>query len=179
MISSDWSRDGRYVLYTNTTPSGFAVWAWPTFGDRKPFAVVQTSLNAMHARLSPDGKWVAYTSDESGEPQVYVQPFPPTGDKKQISPHGGAEPRWRRDGNELFYLATDERLMAVPVPEKNAFAAGVPLPLFEVRVPSPANVYRTNYAVTSDGQRFLVDRRVDDDNPTTSVVLNWQAGLKR
>src|SRR5262249_58273589 len=126
-----------------------AVWAWPTFGDRKPFPVVQTPLNAMHARLSTDGKWVAYTSDESGEPQVYVQPFPPTGDKKQISPDGGAEPRWRRDGNELFYLATDERLMAVPLPGKNAFAAGVPKALFEGRVPLSPNVDRTHYAVTS------------------------------
>src|SRR5205085_5332726 len=135
---------------------------------------VKTPLNAMHGRLSPDGKWVTYTSDESGEPQVYVQPFPPTGDSKQLSPDGGAEPRWRRDGSEVFYLATDERLMVIPLPDKNAFAAGVPKPLFEVRVPFPANVYRTNYAVTSNGQRFLVNRRVDDDTPTMSVVLNWQ-----
>ena len=75
----------------------------------------------MHGRLSPNGRWLAYASDESGELQVYVQPFPVTGEKRQISPNGGSEPRWRRDGNELFYLASSNKLMSVPIPGGNAF----------------------------------------------------------
>ena len=112
--------------YLETGSTGFDIWAWPVLGDRKPFKVVHTPLDAMHGRVSPDGKWMAYASDESGEFQIYVQPFPPTGDKKQISSDGGSEPRWRRDGTELFYLAPDRQLMAVQLPGGRPFDASAP-----------------------------------------------------
>ena len=105
---------------------GFDIWVWPTDGDAKPQLAVHTTLNAMHGRLSPNGRWLAYASDESGELQVYVQPFPVSGEKRQVSPDGGSEPRWRRDGSELFYLASNNKLMSVPVPGGNAFDTGYP-----------------------------------------------------
>src|SRR5205085_7343272 len=96
-------------------------------------------------------------SDESSQLQVYVEPFPPTGDKKQVSSDGGAEPRWRRNGSELFYLDLTGRLMAVPLARGNPFVAGVPQPLFQTRVPISGNPYRSNYAVTADAGRFLIN----------------------
>ena len=136
VISSDWSRDGKWIVFTRTqsTTAGFDIWVWAG-GDAKPQLAVRTALNAMHGRLSPNGQWLAYASDESGEMQVYVQPFPATGEKRQISPVGGSEPRWRHDGNELFYIASDDKLMSVAIPGANAFNAGTPRALFDVHVP--------------------------------------------
>jgi hypothetical protein len=133
----------------------------------------------MHGHLSPDGRWLAYASDESGELQVYVQPFPTTGEKRQISPDGGSEPRWRRDGNELFYLASSGKLTSVAIPGGDAFKAGAPKELFEVRVPLTGNPYRTNYAVTADGQRFLVNTRIEDAPSPVNVIVNWPQLLKK
>jgi serine/threonine protein kinase len=178
IITSDWSADGHHIVYTNTGVSGFDIWAWATVPDSKPSRVVQTPLNAMHGRLSPDGRSIAYASDESGELQVYVQRFPPTGDKKQISPDGGSEPTWRHDGSELFYIATDQRLMAVPIPGRNPFDARIPKALFETRVPITGNPYRTNYAVADGAQRFLVNTRITNSEAPIAVVLNWWSGLR-
>ena len=112
--------------------------------------------------------------------QVYIQPYPGTGEKRQqISPDGGAEPRWRRDGYELFYLATSGKLMSVDMPGGNPLAAGVPKALFDVRVPVAGSPYRTNYAVTANGQRFLVNTRLEDAVTPINVVLNWTALLKK
>ncbi len=180
LISSDWSSDGKLIVYTKTSSTaGFDIWVWPTDGRAKPLLAVHTALNAMHGRLSPNGRWLAYASDESGELQVYVQPFPATGEKRQISPDGGSEPRWRRDGNELFYLASDNKLMSVPIPGGNAFDRGVPKALFDTRVPLTGNPYRSNYAVTADGQRFLVNTRIEDAPSPINVILNWTALLEK
>ena len=179
-INSDWSRDGRYIVFTATNPTtGFDIWVWPTGGDQKPTLAVRTPLNEMHGRLSPDGRWMAYASDESGELQVYVQPFPATGDKKQISSDGGSEPRWRRDGNELFYLASNRALMSVSIPGGNALNARVPQALFTTRAPLVGSPYRANYAVIASGQRFLVNTRLEDTPSPITVVLNWTAGLDK
>ena len=136
--------------------SGFNLWVWPISGEREPLRVVETLLNAMHGRFSPDGKWLAYASDELGTMQVFVQPFRATGNRKQISTTGGSEPRWRRDGGELYSLASDLKLMSVSLPRSDAFRAGVPQPLFETRFPLTSNSYRRNYAVAANGQRFRV-----------------------
>ncbi len=99
LIPSDWSADGKWIAFTETTSfTGFDIRVWRVDGTEKPTVVVDTARNATHGRLSPNGKWLAYASDESGEWQVWVQPFPATGEKRQISPAGGSEPRWRRDG---------------------------------------------------------------------------------
>jgi serine/threonine protein kinase len=181
LIPSDWSADAKFIVYTNTNSiaSGFDIWVWPTSGDSKPGLAVRTRSNAMHGRLSPDSRWLAYASDESGEMQVYVQPFPATGERKQISSDGGSEPRWRRDGSEVFYLSSSHSLMSVPIPGRNAFNAGVPKALFQTRVPLSANPYRSNYAVTGDGQRFLVNARLDDVPSPITVILNWPTLLNK
>jgi len=179
VITTDWSPDGRYLLFTDTSPTGFDIWAWLIHGKEKPRRVVHTSLDAIQGRFSPDGRSIAYASDESGQLQVYVEPFPPTGDKKQISSDGGAEPRWRRDGAELFYLDGTDQLMSVAIPRGNPFNAAVPQRLFQTRIPIGSNPYRSNYAVTGDGQRFLVNTAVDHDPTPIHVVLNWTGLLKR
>src|SRR5207247_6233838 len=104
----DWSRDGRFILYFMQSPrSGFSLGVLPTSGDKKPYALLQTTFNSDHGAFSPDGRWVAYTSNESGREDVYVQAFPPTGDKYRISRNGGTHPMCRGDGKQLFFMAPD------------------------------------------------------------------------
>jgi hypothetical protein len=113
---SDWSPDGRYLLFATQSPqSGFDLMALPLFGERKPIVVARSPQAEVDGRISPDGRWVAYVSTETGSPEVYVQPFPPPGARTQVSIGGGSRPRWRRDSGELFYAALDNRLMVVPI----------------------------------------------------------------
>jgi hypothetical protein len=134
--------------------------------------------------FSPDGRWLAYESNESGRFEVYVQPFPEAGGKMQISIAGGTQLRWRPDGKELYYVAPDARLMAVPVaasPDGKTLDLGVPAPLFRTRLASGAGVSagRPEYAVAPDG-RFLMNTAVEDTAPSPiTIVLNWEAGLAR
>ena len=180
LITNDWSADGKWIVFTRTaSTTGFDIYVVPASGVGKPQLVVHTTRNAMHGRLSPNGRWIAYASDESGELEVYVEPFPVTGEKRKLSPDGGSEPRWRRDGNEVFYLASDDRLMSVPLPGGNAFNFGAAQRLFDARVPLTGNPYRSNYAVTADGKRFLVNTRIDALPAPISVVINWPALLTR
>lgn len=125
-------------------------------------------------------KWIAYTSDESGTPQVYVQSFPASGSKWQVSTGGGDQPRWRRDGRELFYLAADDKLMAVEVKTDGTFETGVPKPLFEIRSPAEGGPFAISYAAAGDGQRFLVRTAMEQASLTPiTVVVNWAAEVKR
>ncbi len=185
----DWSRDGRVLLFSTQDPkTGSDLWALPLAGERKPFPVVQTSFEDMQGQFSPDGRWLAYASNESGRYEIYVQPFPVSGGKWQVSTAGGTQPRWQRAGHELFYVAPDNRLMAVPIRlASNARApdAGTPVVLFPTRLASGAGITpagfdsRAQYAVALDG-RFLLN--VDATDAVTSpitVVLNWTAGLKK
>ena len=183
-VPQDWSPDGRFILYNVLFAKTVSdLWLLPLFGDQKPTPFVQTEFNEIQGRFSPDGRWVAYVSNESGPVQVYVQSFPTSGGKWQVSTGGGAQPQWRRDGKELFYLAPDRKLMAVEVNGAGStFVAGVPKPLFETHVNTvfPGFAGTTYYAVTGDGQRFLVNTLVGDSTPVPfTIVLNWTAGLKR
>jgi len=174
---NDWSPDGKVLLYqTFDRSTRFDIWALPQQGDRKPFPVVQTQFDEKDAQFSPDGKWIAYSSDESGRMEVYAQHFPGPGGKIAISTSGGAQPRWRRDGRELFYLAPDSRLMAVSIAfSREAIDPGAPVPLFATHVGSVAQgITRPQFAVAADGQRFLLNTLSDEGNlsPIT-VVVNW------
>src|SRR4029453_15617955 len=125
----------------------------------KPISVLRGEFNEMQSQFSPDGRWIAYVSDESGAPQVYVQSFPTLTGKWQISTDGGTQPRWRRDGSELFYLARDRKLMAVRVKAREAFEADVPQPLFDTSL--EVGDFRHEYAVSADGNRFLLNTPTD------------------
>jgi serine/threonine protein kinase len=174
--ATDWSRDGRFILYEIPgRDGGLDLWIAPQFGDRKPFPYLQSQFNEQSGRFSPDGHWIAYVSDESGQNEVYVQAFPLSGEKQQISSGGGTEPQWRADGSELFYVAGDRNLMAVPVKPGGTFQAGVSKALFPIPL-SDVPSTRWTYAVSRDGRRVLMSKASDEMNPIT-VVLNWAAGL--
>jgi len=127
-------------------------------GDRKPFPVVQTEFDERDGQFSPDGKWVAYSSNESNRFEIYVQPFPGPGTRIQVSVNGGAQVRWRADGKELFYIALDGRLVAVPIRiafDGQAIKAGTAQALFSTRIGEAVQgIYRPQYMVSADGQRF-------------------------
>jgi Tol biopolymer transport system component len=180
---TDWSADGRFVLFTYSGgATAYDVWALPTGGEAKAAPYLNTKFNEDQARFSPDGRWVAYICDESGTYEVYVQPFPRTGAKWQVSTRGGVQPHWRRDGRELFYLAPDRKIMSVEVKTAGGvFEALAPKPLFEIRVSGPmGSGVRNYYMPTADGQRFLVNVPVDTGTASPFVVtLNWTADLKK
>jgi serine/threonine protein kinase/Tol biopolymer transport system component len=184
LVLNDWSRDGRYLVYTNTAAAdGYTIMMWPLPGDAKPSVVVSAQangFNASTARFSPDTKWIAYVSNESGAEEVYVQPFPSTGDKLKISRDGGWEPQWRGDGKELFYLSPRGKLMSVALSVSGTrLDASPPVPLFDVHVPL-LDVFRTNYGVARNGQRFLVNTVTESLPPSSiSVVTNWTTSVRK
>jgi Tol biopolymer transport system component len=177
-----WSRDGRFILYSSVSPKTRSdIWALPLAGERKPFPVVQTSAEEGSGQFSPDARWVAYVSNESaGRAEVYVTTFPEPSGKWQISTMGGNQPRWRADGKELFYVAPDLRLMAVPIETgtDGSLLAGQPVALFRTPLLGSVNS-RAQYAVAPDG-RFLMKAVIPAPNvPPITVVLNWDAGLNK
>lgn len=176
---SDWSPDGRFIVFESADPrTGSDLWVVPLFGDMKPYPVLQTEFNETHGHFSPDGRWLAYVSNESGRDEVYVQSFPPSGGKWQVSTGGGAQPHWRRDGKELFYISIDRKLMAVNVQLGQTFAMDSPTPLFQSQVARYEAPNR--YAVSNDGQRFLVNTAVEGVSQTPiTVVLNWTSTLRK
>ena len=157
------------------------VWALPVTGsgEAKPFRVIGTEANETAGTLSPDGRWLAYASDVSGRYEVYVQSFHGGGGKRQVSNGGGYSPRWRRDGRELFYYAGDGKLMAAPVRSGENFETEAAVSLFEFRAGTLAAQFAP-YAVTADGQRFLINGVVETEpNAPLTVVVNWTAEVKR
>jgi eukaryotic-like serine/threonine-protein kinase len=177
-----WSIDGRLLIYTTTDPqTGGDIWALPLVGKREPFPFLRTAADERYGTLSPDGRWLAYISNETGMYQVYVEAFPATGFKRQASTAGGFEPLWRRDGNELFYLAPDQTLMSVDVKRgPTTLAFNPPKALFPTRVTRmEIQAVARHYAVARDGRRFLIISATDEAQSTpVTVVLNWTAPLK-
>ncbi|MCA1589450.1 MAG: hypothetical protein LC734_03475, partial [Acidobacteria bacterium] len=171
----DWSSDGRFILYSENAPTTQRdIWVLPLFGDQRPFPFLQTQFDERGARFSPDGRWVAFISNESGRDEIYVTNFEKPGERWRISASGGRSPRWRRDGKELFYLAPDKKLMSVPVKSDLAtIQAGDPVALFKAD-----SIVEGDYDVTGDGQRFLINYSEAQARPFT-VVLNWTKDLKR
>jgi Tol biopolymer transport system component len=170
----DISSDGRLLVYCNniaaTVPD---IWILPLVGDPKPLPWLQTRFAKASPRFSPDGRWIAYESDESGDPEVYVALTKGGGEKKRLSPAGGSRPRWRRDGKELYYVAPDGFVMAVPMGTGPQLEAGAPVPLFR------AEDQIEDYDVAPDGSRFLVSTPVEKvrESPLR-VIINWPAALK-
>ena len=160
--------------------TGLDIWVLPMTGERKPTPFLQTPFNESGARFSPDGKWVAYWSFESGNPEIYVQPFPPTGGKWQVSVDGGTSVEWGKDGKELFFVTPDNRLMSVAVESGTQFKAGVPKLLFQVPGLKNSTGAPSRFSVTRDGKRFLF---VTSDTTTAgspiTVLLNWTSALKK
>ena len=176
---SDWSPDGRHILFTSRGSSNTAwdISAVPVDGDRKPFTVVRTPFSEMWATFSPDGKYIAYQSNESGRAEIYVHEFPEARNKWQVSTGGGMEPHWRGDGRELFYRS-GPRIIAVPVQSGATLTVGTPVVLFQTRF-STITV-RGRYRPAPDGQRFIVLGPLgrEAEQPPV-VVLNWTAALPR
>jgi eukaryotic-like serine/threonine-protein kinase len=171
----DWSRDGRYFLARKDTE----LW-YLTLPDLQAKPYLEPKWIIRNGQFSPDGKWVAYASNETGSWEVYVSPFPNGNSKWQVS-RGGGEPRWRRDGNELFYLSAEGKMMAVPVKLGASFEAGQPVALFQTHMRQPISAQDVfSYAVTADGQKFLVNTKVDTPNSAPlSVILNWAAEMEK
>jgi Tol biopolymer transport system component len=185
-VAQDWSTDGRLLLYTVQDPKNASdLWALPLTGERQPSPVVQTPFDDVHGQFSPDGRWVAYASNETGRYEIYITRFPGPGGKTQVSTGGGIYPRWRPDGRELFFIAPDNRMMAVAVGTAAAFTTGTPASLFVTQLATGGNVgigtfvSRAEYAMAADG-RFLLNVIADDTMATPiTVVLNWTALLPR
>jgi Tol biopolymer transport system component len=179
---TDWSPDGQVILYQAfDATTNLELWVLPASGDRKPIPFIKATFGVSHGQFSPDGRWVAYSSNESGRWEIYVAPFPGPGGNWKVSSAGGSEPRWRRDGKEMFYLAPDGVLMSVDVKEGPTFDADVAKPLFQThRRELISSVDLFSYDVSADGQRFLVNTDVGEvSSPSLTVVLNWAAELKK
>ncbi len=176
-FASDWSADGRYIAFASRSKeTTWDIWILPTFGDKKPFVFLKTPFAELDAAFSPDGRYLAYQSNESGRMEIYVQSFPGPGGKWQVSSQGGTQPHWRADGKELYFRSADQKLMAVDVAAGATFEAGVPKALFPLRLDS--GLGRNHFLPTRDGQRFLLVATPSRDTMTpTTVVLNWMADL--
>jgi hypothetical protein len=186
---TDWPADGRFLMYTRFQAATTQLWTVSDPLDaakRKAAPYLETPYVTTHRQFSPGPggapRWVAYTSDESRKGrEIYVQSFPLGGGKFQVSTGGGSQPRWRRDGKELYYLAADGKLMAVDVETAPKFEAGTPHALFDSRI-SNTSSYSFSYDASPDGQRFLIisPRQGESNTPAAiTVVMNWLAGAKR
>lgn len=176
---NDWSQDGRYMVFVSWNQrTRQDLWVLPRQGDGRAIPFMRTEANEVQGQVSPDGRWLAYASDESGRLEVYVQSFPTPGVKFTISSAGGAQPHWRGDGRELFYLAFDDTLTAVDVTPGEAPRFGAPRPLFRTSVLGSLLDARNHFTPTRDGQRFLISS-VDnaERNEPITMLVNWDARL--
>jgi len=176
----DWSNDGRFLIYNVIDPKhGADIWALPLAGERKPFEVVRTDSNELLPQFSPDGNWLAYQSDKTGRFEIYVQPFPGSGGDSLISTNGGTQVRWNPNGKELFYIGSDEWLMAVSIrlpSDGTRPEIGAPVPLFKTNVGSTAiNQNRQQYMVSSNGQSFVMNSVLEEAGASPiTVIMNWK-----
>jgi Tol biopolymer transport system component len=177
-MALDWSPDGRVLLLqvdNPRMPTQMDLWTYSA-ADGKATPFLQSASNETMGRFSPDGRWIAYVSNDSGKEEVYVVPFPGPGGEWQISTAGGRAPIWTRGGREIVYQAPGDEIMAVEVRAAPTFQAGIPKALFKTHLRPPPGV---QFDVTPDGERFLVNLRPDEQvsDPMT-LVQNWAAGRK-
>jgi Tol biopolymer transport system component len=179
---TDWSPDGRFILLRAVdATTNLELWVAPVGGDHKAVPFIKTIFGVNQGQFSPDGRWVAYASNESGKWEIAVAPFPGPGGNWKVSTAGGTEPRWRRDGKELYYLAPDGKLMAVEVKAGETFEAGAAKALFPTRRREPVSAADLfSYDVSADGQRFLVNTDAEEATsaPLTAIV-NWPSEMEK
>jgi Tol biopolymer transport system component len=178
---SSWSSDGKFLAYwALTSQTRGDIWLIPTTGG-EPFSFLQSEHDELQPEFSPDGRWIAYTSDESERYEIYVRRFdgrPATGAALRVSIDGGTHPKWRRDSKELFFLAPDHKLMAAEIRSSPSITAAVPKALFQTHIQS-AN-FLTGYAVAGNGQRFLMNTPAEDaESGPVTVIVNWNPQSKR
>jgi Tol biopolymer transport system component len=174
MYPMDWSRDGRLLLYLTFGAEGGELSALPLDSHARksgePILLTQRGVRETGGQFSPDGKWIVYESDKSGQSEIYIRRFPGPGSEVIVSNKGGNNVRWRRDGKELFYIAPDGQSMAVPLEFSTQVSPGLPVPLFQTRLHTSV----TNYVVSPDGQKFLMYVSQPADSPI-KMILNWKA----
>ena len=181
-----WSPDGRFIIFMERgVKTRMDLWALPLLGDRKEYKLSDSPFDEQNPQLSPDGHWLAYSSDETGSYEIYVQSFSAEGKlgagKKRVSTNGGKLPVWRRDGSELFFVAEDGQIMASSVKTAGTeFQFDAPKPLFKTRTLSLEGAIFHEYDVSSDGQQFLVGTLIGDTKfPPPTVIMNWTALMKK
>ena len=176
----DWSSDGKFIVYFSlgNQKTGTDIWVLPLVGDGKPYPFLQTEFSEAGPRFSPDGRWLAYSSNESGQSEVYVRPFPGPGPKWQVSTGGGRLPRWRKDGKEIFFMGPENKLTAAEVSASGArFEVGNVQQFFQTSLASFGN---DSYDVTADGQRFIIISSAEGrETAGLNVVVNWDADAKK
>jgi serine/threonine protein kinase/Tol biopolymer transport system component len=173
---SDWSPDGKFLLPAKSGSGNWDTWVLPLTGDRKPYPLLNQKYWELRGKFSPDGHWLLYTSNETGRSEIYVQAFPPSGGKWQVSVNGGESGYWRRDGKEIIFTTVDRKIMAVDVKLGATFEAGVPRELFQFSGNRVAN----RIVVTADAQRFLLPMAAQSgERPAITVVENWTADIKK
>ncbi len=193
----DWSRDGKFLLYSVAMDgrrsffpnASHDLWVLPLTpvnpSGNQPQPYLNTEFNETQGRFSPDSRFVAYASNESGRYEIYVQPFPTASDgKTPISTSGGISPRWRADGKELYYISADSKMMEVEVSTNPTFKAGTPRSLFPAPIWGGGTFHNvTRYDVTADGKRFLINSASADAATSApapiTIVLNWTTLLKK
>jgi eukaryotic-like serine/threonine-protein kinase len=179
-IPNDWTPDGRLLVYMNFTGGkGPRLWVHQTAPEKKDYPLLSTNFAEEDAQFSPDGRWLGYVSEETGKDEIFVVPFPSLSSKWQVSTAGGEQLTWRRDGKELFYVAPNRKLMAVAVDAVGGtFKAGLPRELFTTLIPSAHHVF-PQYSATSDGQRFIINTRLEQSLEPITLYANWERELKK
>ena len=181
-FGATWSPDGRFLLFgVQGSHTDFDLWVFPLDGEQEAFPFLATEFREVGGRFSPDARWIAYQANQSGRVEVYIRPFPEADREWKVSTEGGSRPRWRADGKELYYIAPDRTLMAVPIEAGEAIKAGVPQPLFPTRIRSTnLGTHASAYDVTSDGQRFLIANQTEEAvSQSLTVITDWRAKLQK